>query len=80
MGLEPQPIETRGRTRTTGSEQHRAAVHVADHVARQHPHPLDDTMPKLAGRLTARNPAARAQLLELLDALGLTEHTPGGTR
>lgn len=47
------------------------AVHVADQVAAEHPHPLDDRMPRLAGRLIAEDPAVRAQVLELLDALGL---------
>lgn len=58
------------------SEQTRAAaVHVADRVAAEYPHPLDDVMPHLAGRLTADNPAARADLRELLDALGLNRRT-----
>ena len=52
--------------------QRAAAVHVADRVASEHPHPLDEQMPKLAGRLTGRNPEARQQLLDLLDALGVT--------
>ncbi len=48
----------------------RAAVHVADQVAAQHPHPLDDVMPKLAGRQLATDPTARAELLLLLDVIG----------
>lgn len=50
----------------------RAAVHAADRVAAEHPHELDELMPKLAGRTIAHNPTARAELLLLLDALGLT--------
>ncbi len=48
----------------------RLAVHCADRVASAHPHDLDGLMPRLAGRLTARNPQARAELLLLLDAIG----------
>lgn len=54
-----------------GSEVRAAAVHAADHVAARHPHPLDDVMPKLAGRQLAADPVIAAGLLELLDALGL---------
>lgn len=49
----------------------RAAVHVADRVAAEHPHPLDQEMPQLAGQLIAKNPAVRQQLHDLIDALGL---------
>lgn len=48
-----------------------AAVHVADRVAAEHPDPRDGLMPKLAGRELAHNPVARADVLELLDAIGL---------
>lgn len=48
-----------------------AAVHCADRVAAEHPHPLDDCMPKLSGRLIAKDPAVTAGVLELLAALGL---------
>lgn len=72
MGLEPQPVHTSGRTDTTASDQRKAAVQVARRVAADHPHPLDDAMPKLAGRQTARRLDVRAELLGLLDALGLT--------
>lgn len=50
----------------------RAAVRIADGVAAEHPHPLDDVMPKLAGRQLAQDPAVSAGLLELLDAIGYT--------
>ena len=53
-----------------------AAVHVADRIAAEHPHPLDDVMPKLAGRLIAQDPAVTAGVLELLDALGLGKEAP----
>lgn len=52
-----------------------AAVHVADRIAAEHPHPLDDVMPKLAGKQLARQPAIAAGVLELLDALGLAAAT-----
>jgi len=48
-----------------------AAVHCADRVAAEHPHPLDDCMPKLSGRLIAKDPAVAAGVLELLAVLGL---------
>jgi len=47
-----------------------AAVHIADRIAAEHPHPLDELMPRLAGRLIARDPAVRDGVLELLDAIG----------
>jgi hypothetical protein len=50
----------------------RAAVRIADQIAAEHPHPLDDVMPRLAGRQLAHDPAAAASLLELLDAIGYT--------
>ena len=49
----------------------RAAVRVADRVAAEHPHPLDDGYPALAGQAIARDPAVRRDLDELLDLLGL---------
>ena len=48
-----------------------AAVHVADRVAVENPHPLDGSEPRLAGRLIGRDPVIAAGLIELLDALGL---------
>lgn len=57
----------------TAQQQRAAAVHVADRIGAEHPHPLDDVMPKLAGRLIAQDPAVRGGLLELLDALGLSK-------
>jgi hypothetical protein len=51
-------------------ELRKAAVTLAGQVAAEHPHPLDDLMPRLAGRLIAEDPAVRAQVLELLDAIG----------
>jgi hypothetical protein len=57
-----------------------AAVHVADRIAAEHPHELDELMPKLAGKQLARQPAVAAGVLELLDVLGLaaTRHQPEG--
>lgn len=49
----------------------RAAVHVADRVAAENPHPDDDRNPTLAGQAIARDPAVRQDLGELLDLLGL---------
>lgn len=45
----------------------RAAVHIADQVAAQHP--------ELAGRQLAQDPAVRAELLQLLDAIGYIDRT-----
>ena len=65
-------IETRnlGPVRVTAAQQRRAAIHLADHVASQHPTEHDDTDPELAGRLIAKDPSVRADVLELLDAIG----------
>lgn len=49
--------------------QRAAAVRIADQICVEHPDPLDDTMPKLAGRLLAQDPAVAAGLRELLDAI-----------
>lgn len=55
----------------TRRQQRAAAVHVADRIAAEHPHPLDELMPKLAGKQLAQDPAVTAGVLELLDVLGL---------
>lgn len=57
----------------TADQQRAASVHIADRIAGEHPHPLDDVMPRLAGRLIAKDPAVTAGVLELLDALGLSK-------
>jgi hypothetical protein len=49
--------------------QRAAAIRIADQVAAENPNPLDDTMPKLAGRLLAKDPVVAAGLRELLDAV-----------
>lgn len=49
-----------------------AAVRIADQVAAENPHPLDDLMPQFAGRQLAKDPVIAAGLLELLDAIGYT--------
>lgn len=55
-----------------GAEQALSAVrHIACRVAGENPHPLDDDMPRLTGRLIGRDPLVAAELLELLDVLGL---------
>lgn len=54
----------------------RAAVRLADHVAAEHPHPLDGTHPALAGAAIAKDPAVRGELLDLLGALGLAKTKP----
>ncbi|MCX5365863.1 hypothetical protein OG864_45015 [Streptomyces sp. NBC_00124] len=75
-------VDTNGLAigQTTPEERARiarkAAVHVAGRIAAEHPHPLDDVMPKLAGRTLAKDPAVRDDLLELLDAIGYRKETP----
>lgn len=69
MGLEM--VGGRIPPKASPEEARKAAVHVADRVAAEHPHALDDDMPKLAGRLTGRDPVVAAGLRELLAALGL---------
>lgn len=71
MGLEPDGVTTRASSRSSRTEERAAAIRVADHVAGQYPHPLDDTDPVSAGRSVAYDRRARADLLELLDALGI---------
>jgi hypothetical protein len=82
MGLEPDAVTTRASSRSSRTEARAAAIRIADHVAAQYPHPLDDTDPVGAGRTTAYDRRARADLLELLDALGIDTDrtTTGGTR
>jgi hypothetical protein len=58
-----------------GDERRRAAIRIADQIGREHPHPLDDYMPGIAAADTARNPAVRNELTELLDAI-LGKQTP----
>lgn len=54
-----------------------AAVHVADRIGAEHPHPLDELMPRLAGRLIAQDPVVMAGVRELLDLLGLDKSHTG---
>lgn len=49
----------------------RAAVHVADRIAAENPHPLDDGYPALAGQAIARDPAVRDEIAEFFDLLGI---------
>ncbi|HEY9372842.1 hypothetical protein [Streptomyces sp.] len=60
-----------GAVNVTAAQQRAAAVHVADRIAAEHPHPLDDVMPRLAGRQLAADPVIAAGVRELLAALGL---------
>lgn len=55
----------------TAGQARAASVHIADRIAAEHPHPLDDGYPTLAGQAIARDPAVRRDLGELLDLLGL---------
>ena len=55
----------------TAQQLRAAAVHVADRIAAEHPHPLDELMPRLSGRLIAADPAVNAGVLELLAAIGI---------
>lgn len=77
MGLDPQRMGAQSAAPSGQAVARAAAVHLADRVAAEHAHPLDDQEPKLAGQLIAKDPAVRAQLLELLDQLGLTSQTRG---
>ncbi len=60
-----------GPVLTSRQQLRAAAVHVADRVAAEHPHPLDDLMPRLSGRLIADDPAVTAGVLDLLAAIGI---------
>jgi hypothetical protein len=53
------------------AEQRRAAIRIADQIAAEHPHPLDDVMPRIAGAVIAKDPVIAAGVLELLAALGI---------
>jgi hypothetical protein len=55
--------------------ERRTAVHAADRIGAEHPTQYDDDDPRRAGRTVAHDPEARAGLLLLLDALGLTPAT-----
>ncbi|QQM45110.1 hypothetical protein [Streptomyces liliifuscus] len=50
-----------------------AAVHVADRVAAEHPHPLDDDYPQLAGQAIACDSAVQDDVRFLLTVIGLLE-------
>lgn len=59
-----------GPVNVTATQMRAAAVHCADRIAAEHPGPMDDLMPRLAGKQLAHDPAARDDVLELLDAIG----------
>lgn len=48
-----------------------AAVRIADQAGVENPHPLDESMPRLAGRQLGQDPVIAAGVLELLDAIGI---------
>jgi hypothetical protein len=58
-------------TTAEAAEQRQAAVRIADQIAAEHPHPLDDVMPRIAGAVIAKDPVIAAGVLELLAALGI---------
>ncbi|MWA08835.1 hypothetical protein [Streptomyces sp. BA2] len=74
MGLELGTDDPRRRKASPG-QQRRAAVRVADAIAAEHPHALDDIMPRLAGRELGQDPAIAADLSGLLAALGIEART-----
>lgn len=72
--------EIHGVVGNTRAELRAAAVAIADRVAAEHPHELDDVMPRRAGRQLAQDPAITAGVRELLAAIGLlpdTDQTTG---
>lgn len=60
-----------GNTDVRATTVLKAVASLAGRVAAENPHALDDTMPKLAGRLVGQDPIAAVGLLDLLAALGL---------
>jgi hypothetical protein len=82
VNLDPDVVTTRASSRSSHTEERAAAIRVADHVAAKYPHPLDDTDPVSAGRSVAYDRRACADLLKLLDALGIDtdQTTTRGTR
>lgn len=72
MGASEVDINGFGNTDIDPGTHRQVAVLCADRIATQHPHELDQLMPRLAGRTLAKDPAVRADLLELLDAIGYT--------
>lgn len=53
------------------AELRAAAVRIADQIAAEHPHPLDDEMPRIAGAVIAKDPKVRGDVRDLLDQLGI---------
>jgi hypothetical protein len=51
--------------------QRQAAIRIADQIAAEHPHPLDEYMPRVAGAVIAKDPVVAAGVLELLAALAI---------
>jgi hypothetical protein len=55
----------------------RAAVHLADQLAAQHPTDYDESAPEYAGRLVAQDPTVATALSDLLDAIGYPTNRTG---
>lgn len=68
-----------GSVGVTAAQQRAAAVHIADRIAAEHPHPLDELMPKLAGRQLAADLVIEDGVRELLAALGIHPDAIGRT-
>lgn len=60
-----------GPVTVTARQRQAAALHIADRIAAEHPHPRDEDAPALAGQLIAKDPAVRAKVRDLINALGL---------
>jgi hypothetical protein len=58
-------------TTSEQAELRQAAIRIADHIGAEHPHPLDEEMPRIAGAVIAKDPVIAAGVLELLAALGI---------
>ena len=75
MGLDLTTDDPRHRY-ASDEQRRKASVRVADQIAAEHPHPLDDVMPRLAGRQLAKDPAIADETRHLLDVLGLLPDEP----
>lgn len=60
---------TEAEKKAAAERRRRAILRIGQQVAREHPHPLDDVMPRIAGAVIARDPKVRHELTELLDAV-----------
>jgi hypothetical protein len=62
------------------TDYRKAAVRIADQVAGEHPHPLDDIMPRLAGRQLGQDPVIALGVRELLTVLAINDSQANGGR